>query len=927
MMKTALCVIVATLLMSPVFGAACDLEVITSKGHCVRHYGNVSYATSALAPYEFSDLFATAVANWRKWASIGIYIPTNPETEIEMDVQWLDTSVSPWDPTDEGLASCSVYWDPASGSIYYVRMRFPSDHLFGYVWDWSNTCPAPACEEGPCYPVNIVTTMMHELGHALGFNLLNEYAAGGSVMSTYDNWSTCYTELQTTGAICAQYLYPAEPVSNCAHFIPVISDGGVSIKWQTEYEYETDHFLLEKRQPGGSFAPISEPIMSVGSAHDGAKYEYLDPTGTRSDIYRLMEVDRNGIVLGTAQERVLLEEPSGGAPVVLTEAERAELHKDIDALLEGQMPKKENPRAVVTSGGIEWLAIYPAAFSDAVTPLITYRDLHGYNASGITYEYVQSEYGTITAYLQNLWSSQGQALKYVVIVGDDDRIPAERCTDGDVGDFYANYLTDIITVDLAGDWLPELSVGRIPAASADEVSIYVAKALEYEGQEAADWNNHITFFVDDRDGAFGYQSGPVAANFAQELIDFIPPWRTLHYENMLANLPYDQCSQRSHAISEFNEGRGTVLAFGSTASEYDLACWLETREFYDGCAFSGSQLSQNHKYAFVLGASCDIGDMNATSYPWIVKELLFQRYSGAIACFAPSGSTWQGANYDICAGILDYLYSYGTPTVGYACYMSQKHEMSDWLPGNAHTACSYLFYGDPAIELKGSVSGDPPIVTVTEPNGGEYYHGGTVHITWHVQDEDVEEIRCTVQINYSYNIGSQVWDPLVVNRTVDAAGDGSFDFRLASGTALYDHCRIKVFATDICNNEGSDMSDADFTIQLVPKPSGEPIPKDPVISTVEQTRNFLDDPRPNPFNPTTTITFGLKEPAQIMLTIYNVNGAVIKSLYKNEIFKAGTFTLQWDGTNDRGAPVSSGIYFLRLTAGSFSETKRLILLR
>jgi hypothetical protein len=253
--------------------------------------------------------------------------------------------------------------------------------------------------------------------------------------------------------------------------------------------------------------------------------------------------------------------------------------------------------------------------------------------------------------------------------------------------------------------------------------------------------------------------------------------------------------------------------------------------------------------------------------------------------------------------------------------------MTDWLPGNAHTARSYVFYGDPAIRLKGSVSGAAPVVTVTDPNGGEYYQGGTIHITWHVQDEDLEYIRCTVQINYSYNIGFQIWEPLAVNREVNAAGEGSFDFQLPSGTARYDHCRIKVFATDICNNEGSDMSDADFTIQLIEKPSDEPIPGDPMSSNLVQPKNFLGVPCPNPFNPSTTINFGLKEPAQITLTIYNVNGAVIKSLYKNEMLEAGTFTLQWDGTNDRGTSVSSGIYFLQMKTESYSEMKRLILLR
>jgi hypothetical protein len=612
-MKALLYLLAVIVILCPVSSEACDLCSKLESSTCISpnncfpddYYRQLDKAITYcfIAGPTFKLRFNEAVAEWTSAASISMSEVTSGQ---EMDVWWCAVTA----PSDRYAKTFTTRY-PSTGDFLAYRIEIYNlieSATTGnpLTWVWSNTCSIALDE------VNLWHVLAHELGHAIGFCIkdITDHPFTGSVMTRPDDVE-CYDALQATDILCAHFLYQADPRSRCAEFTPVLHGNGVSIKWQTEYEYETGHFLLEKQQLDGSFAAIGEPIMSVGSDHAGAEYEFFDPTGTRSDTYRLMEVDRNGIVRGTAQERVLLEEPSGSALLVLSEAERAGLHKDIDAMLEAQTAGNEKPPMAAMGGGIEWLAIYPAAFSDAISPLITYRDLHGYHASGVTYEYIQSHYGTIKAYLQNLWSSQGQALKYVVIVGDDDRISAERCTDGDVGDYYANYLTDIITVDLAGDWRPELSVGRIPAASADEVSLYVAKTLEYEGQEAADWNNHITFFVDDRDGGFGYQSGPVASRYAQGLIDFIPPWRTLHYENMLAHLPYDQCSQRSHAISEFDAGRGTVLAFGSTASKYSLVGWLRTYDIYEECAFSGSQLAQNHKYAFVLGASCDIGDMNS----------------------------------------------------------------------------------------------------------------------------------------------------------------------------------------------------------------------------------------------------------------------------------------------------------------------------
>lgn len=911
-MKAVIGIVIGIGLLSPAASPACPLctPIIPGGGGSaptdyVRHKDrNCDYRYSDVGSV-FQNMMDLAIAHWRAWAAISM----NSEG-YEWDIWWEYNSI----PSDDAAISEATI---VGGDITCVSTAF-QDTMLESPWDWNASCPTT-----PANATSLFKVMLHETGHALGF-CWNTHPSSGSVMQQ----EGCYTALvEETDGACAQFLYQANPISHCSEFTPVLRRGGVSIKWRTEYEYETSHFMLEKKQDDGSFAPIGEAIMSSGSTRAGSNYEYLDRAGTRFDIYRLIEVDKNGIKLGIAEEGVAIKEPPGEAPIVLSDVERIELHRDIAAALEGQAPERTEALTATTSSGIQWLAIYPLAFSDAIAPLITYRHYHGYNASGVSYEHVLSEYGNIKSYLQHLWSSQGNSLKYAVIVGDDEQIPAERCNDGDVGDYYAFYYSDAISVDLAGDWLPELSVGRIPAATADEVSLFVAKVLEYEGQAATDWNNHITFLVDDRDGGFGYQSGPVAARLAGELTELIPASRQLHYKNMLASLPYNQCSQHVQAISEFDAGRGMILAFGSAANRTSLVSWLRTPELYEGCAFSGVQLAQNHKYAFILGASCGIGNMSSGGSPWVLKELLFQRYSGAIGCFAPSSATWQGANHDICSGVLNYLYSWGTPTVGYACYSAQKEEMTDWLPGNAHTARSYLFYGDPAIQLKGSVNGAAPIVTVMNPNGGEYYQTpSTIQIAWQIQDEDLEGVRCAVLINY--NSGTGDWSVLASERGANQNGEGSFCYQLPSGTIRYEHCRIKIVAADACGNQGSDMSHADFTIQLATKPGEEPqIPIDPTGRNSVPTKNFLNVPYPNPFNPVTTISFGLKEPIRIALTIYDVNGSVVRTLCNGEYLKAGTYARQWNGTNDRGVTVSSGIYFLQLKTESYSETKRLILIR
>ncbi len=102
-------------------------------------------------------------------------------------------------------------------------------------------------------------------------------------------------------------------------------------------------------------------------------------------------------------------------------------------------------------------------------------------------------------------------------------------------------------------------------------------------------------------------------------------------------------------------------------------------------------------------------------------------------------------------------------------------------------------------------------------------------------------------------------------------------------------------------------------------------PRKLILSNPPSSLKLLQN-YPNPFNLVTAITIKIETSQHIKLEIFNINGRIIKQII-NATLSVGAYTFFWNGKNEFGRPMSSGIYYYRLQAGKYVSVKRMVLLR
>jgi hypothetical protein len=158
-----------------------------------------------------------------------------------------------------------------------------------------------------------------------------------------------------------------------------------------------------------------------------------------------------------------------------------------------------------------------------------------------------------------------------------------------------------------------------------------------------------------------------------------------------------------------------------------------------------------------------------------------------------------------------------------------------------------------------------------------------------------------------------------------AGGDGSIFSLNAGGYTLAPHDSVVLTYGVVYGNTLDEMLAASAAMQAkydskfataVEKKEFDQMP-----STLNLAQNY-----PNPFNPSTTIAFDLHESSDINMAVYNMYGQRVQTLATG-FYTAGAYTATWNGKDDNGRDASAGVYICRLTSGTTTISKKMILVR
>jgi hypothetical protein len=197
-------------------------------------------------------------------------------------------------------------------------------------------------------------------------------------------------------------------------------------------------------------------------------------------------------------------------------------------------------------------------------------------------------------------------------------------------------------------------------------------------------------------------------------------------------------------------------------------------------------------------------------------------------------------------------------------------------------------------------------LNVISPNGGELFYVGEEQIISYAASSGISKVK----FEYSTNNGT-TWSQILI-----AENDSTIIWNIPNKPST--QCLVRI--TDNSVSSASDASDDTFEINTGVKIE-EVDPDLPVPKFFSQSQNL-----PNPFSRETYIRYSLPIECHVRICIYDISGKFIRSLVDKQE-KMGYKTIRWNGTDEAGNKLPTGVYFYRMSAGTFRDTKKFVFLQ
>jgi hypothetical protein len=580
----------------------------------------------------------------------------------------------------------------------------------------------------------------------------------------------------------------------------------------------------------------------------------------------------------------------------------------------------------------QYLLITSSDLAAGFEPLVEWKNQKGLPSQIVLIEEVLASSPGIdnAERLRNyLINAHTDGVRWVLLGGDEDIIPLRYLYVGNAIDSVTpplceQHIGDIYYSDLTGNWdangngvwgetlydqadiYPELYVGRVLVRNADEAAIWSAKAITYEKDPGAGDPSYLdralVICADEmRDlGQHLQLERWLSDNFtvdAQRLI-----------EEPLGSSPNPTQPTGEQVIDVMQEGWGFITNlnhgdfsyYAALSSGFNISgrsnVWGDTVQFEHDAGYN--HLADLNQPGIHYSASCDVAAFDFDKgifYPgpyyttYTLAESYLSQLGGGAAFLGYTRWGWVASSLTLEQKFIRRMLADSTCNLGVAEALSK----TDY-PTVTDIVYGHNLFGDPQMPFWISVDG---ALSIHGPAQIDAQHSQT--LIFRVFNDDNPAVDAKVCLYKK--------DEIFMVANTSPQGEVSFDVAPESVgvmTATATRLRYVPAQLKIRVQSASAVSDKDA------------LPEKPSIG-----QNY-----PNPFNSSTIITLYLPKDDQVRLEIFDIGGRLVKIL-SNNLLHAGLNRFIWDGTNENGRGVSSGLYFCRFESGGYTGVRQITMVK